>query len=140
MCEMNTKCFHLKCCVLTFCNKNKSMFPSLFSSFTSELYINMVGGAVSTHQPLDQWDNVNSCLCLTNLLVKVCFCVASFHGKVHQSAVVGWIPPCWRVMITLEEKKLQGFKHKLLSFEKDEHETKEVLKINPRGQVGVARS
>ncbi|XP_037549256.1 glutathione S-transferase A-like [Nematolebias whitei] len=44
-------------------------------------------------------------------------------------------PPCWRVMITLEEKKLQGYKHKLLSFEKDEHKTKEVLGINPRGQL-----
>ncbi|MEQ2245207.1 hypothetical protein ILYODFUR_025230 [Ilyodon furcidens] len=44
-------------------------------------------------------------------------------------------PPCWRVMITLEEKKLQGYKHKLLSFEKEEHKSQEVLKINPRGQL-----
>lgn len=44
--------------------------------------------------------------------------------------------PCWRVMITLEEKKLQGYKHKLLSFEKGEHKSQEVLEINPRGQVG----
>ncbi|PWA15365.1 hypothetical protein CCH79_00008512 [Gambusia affinis] len=43
-------------------------------------------------------------------------------------------PPCWRVMITLEEKKLQGYKQKLLSFEKEEHKSKEVLDINPRGQ------
>lgn len=49
-------------------------------------------------------------------------------------------PPCWRVMITLEEKKLQGYKHKLLSFEKGEHKSQEVLEINPRGQVGVACS
>lgn len=45
--------------------------------------------------------------------------------------------PCWRVMITLEEKKLQGYKHKLLSFEKGEHKSQEVLEINPRGQVGA---
>ncbi|XP_076610599.1 glutathione S-transferase A-like [Chaetodon auriga] len=44
-------------------------------------------------------------------------------------------PPCWRVMITLEEKKLQGYKHKLLSFEKEEHKSQEVLEINPRGQL-----
>ncbi|KAL7382658.1 hypothetical protein ABVT39_025966 [Epinephelus coioides] len=43
-------------------------------------------------------------------------------------------PPCWRVMITLEEKKLQGYKHKLLSFDEGEHKSKEVLHINPRGQ------
>ncbi|KAM6899843.1 glutathione S-transferase A-like [Xenentodon cancila] len=44
-------------------------------------------------------------------------------------------PPCWRVMITLEEKRLQGYKHKLLSFEKGEHKSQEVLEINPRGQL-----
>ncbi|XP_074469219.1 glutathione S-transferase A-like [Sebastes fasciatus] len=44
-------------------------------------------------------------------------------------------PPCWRLMITLEEKKLQGYKHKLLSFEKGEHKSQEVLEINPRGQL-----
>lgn len=44
-------------------------------------------------------------------------------------------PPCWRVMIVLEEKKLQGYKHKLLSFEKGEHKSQEVLEVNPRGQV-----
>ncbi|TKS65571.1 Glutathione S-transferase A [Collichthys lucidus] len=37
-------------------------------------------------------------------------------------------------MITLEEKKLQGYKHKLLSFEKGEHKSQDVLEINPRGQ------
>uniref|UniRef100_A0A3Q0SZ11 Glutathione S-transferase rho n=1 Tax=Amphilophus citrinellus TaxID=61819 RepID=A0A3Q0SZ11_AMPCI len=44
-------------------------------------------------------------------------------------------PPCWRVMIALEEKNLQGYNQKLLSFEKGEHKSKEVLDINPRGQV-----
>ncbi|KAM9385718.1 glutathione S-transferase A-like [Pholidichthys leucotaenia] len=43
--------------------------------------------------------------------------------------------PCWRVMITLEEKKLQGYEHKLLSFEEGQHKSQEVLEINPRGQV-----
>uniref|UniRef100_A0A3B5LPK4 GST N-terminal domain-containing protein n=1 Tax=Xiphophorus couchianus TaxID=32473 RepID=A0A3B5LPK4_9TELE len=33
------------------------------------------------------------------------------------------------------EKKLQGYKQKLLSFEKEEHKSKEVLEINPRGQL-----
>lgn len=49
-------------------------------------------------------------------------------------------PPCWWVMITLEEKKLQGYKHRVLSFEKGEHKSQEVLEINLRGQVGVART
>ncbi|KAJ8397303.1 hypothetical protein AAFF_G00441370 [Aldrovandia affinis] len=44
-------------------------------------------------------------------------------------------PPCWRVMIALEEKGLKGYKQKLLSFEKQEHKSKEVLEINPRGQL-----
>uniref|UniRef100_A0A3Q2R4R2 Glutathione S-transferase rho n=1 Tax=Fundulus heteroclitus TaxID=8078 RepID=A0A3Q2R4R2_FUNHE len=44
-------------------------------------------------------------------------------------------PPCWRVMIALEEKKLQGYNSKLLSFDKEEHKSQEVFSINPRGQV-----
>uniref|UniRef100_A0A3B4EU51 GST N-terminal domain-containing protein n=1 Tax=Pundamilia nyererei TaxID=303518 RepID=A0A3B4EU51_9CICH len=35
--------------------------------------------------------------------------------------------PCWRVMIALEEKNLQGYNQKLLSFDKMEHKSKEVL-------------
>ncbi|XP_053190117.1 glutathione S-transferase A-like [Scomber japonicus] len=44
-------------------------------------------------------------------------------------------PPCQQVMIALEEKKLQGYKHKVLSFEKGEHTFQEVLEINPRGHL-----
>ncbi|XP_034150481.1 glutathione S-transferase rho [Esox lucius] len=44
-------------------------------------------------------------------------------------------PPCWRIMIALEEKQLQGYNQKLLSFEKNEHKSKEVLEINPRAQL-----
>ncbi|XP_069555232.1 glutathione S-transferase A-like [Brachyistius frenatus] len=44
-------------------------------------------------------------------------------------------PPCWRVMIALEEKNLQGYNQKLLSFEKMEHKSEEVMKMNPRGQL-----
>ncbi|XP_013883508.1 glutathione S-transferase A [Austrofundulus limnaeus] len=44
-------------------------------------------------------------------------------------------PPCWRVMIALEEKNLQGYNSKLLSFEKGEHKSKEVMEVNPRGQL-----
>ncbi|XP_043920580.1 glutathione S-transferase A-like [Protopterus annectens] len=44
-------------------------------------------------------------------------------------------PPCWRVQVVLEEKKLQGYQSKLLSFEKGEHKSPEVLAINPRGQL-----
>uniref|UniRef100_A0A8C7X285 Glutathione S-transferase rho n=1 Tax=Oryzias sinensis TaxID=183150 RepID=A0A8C7X285_9TELE len=48
-------------------------------------------------------------------------------------------PPCWRVMITLEEKRLQGYKRKLLSFQKGEHKSQEVLELNPRGQLPAFR-
>lgn len=44
-------------------------------------------------------------------------------------------PPCWRVMIALEEKELRGYNSIQLSFEKMEHKSKKVLDINPRGQV-----
>ncbi|XP_068432528.1 glutathione S-transferase A-like [Clinocottus analis] len=43
--------------------------------------------------------------------------------------------PCWRVMIALEEKTLQGYNQKLLSFEKMEHKSQEVLDMNARGQL-----
>ncbi|XP_061596987.1 glutathione S-transferase A-like [Cololabis saira] len=43
--------------------------------------------------------------------------------------------PCWRVMIVLEEKKLQGYNQKLLSFENMEHKSQQVLDMNPRGQL-----
>ncbi|XP_028819233.1 glutathione S-transferase A-like isoform X1 [Denticeps clupeoides] len=48
-------------------------------------------------------------------------------------------PPCWRAMIALEEKGLQGYKNKLLSFEKGEHKQPEVLEVNPRGQLPAFR-
>ncbi|XP_076610107.1 glutathione S-transferase A-like isoform X1 [Chaetodon auriga] len=44
-------------------------------------------------------------------------------------------PPCWRIMIALEEKNLKGYNQRILSVEKNEHKSKEVLDINPRGQV-----
>lgn len=42
--------------------------------------------------------------------------------------------PCWRVQITLEEKNIP-YGQKLLSFDKNEHKTEELLKLNPRGQL-----
>ncbi|KAM3596555.1 uncharacterized protein V6R79_016563 [Siganus canaliculatus] len=44
-------------------------------------------------------------------------------------------PPCWRVMICLEEKNLKGYNQTLLSFEKGEHKSKVVMDMNPRGQL-----
>ncbi len=46
-------------------------------------------------------------------------------------------PPCWRVMLALEEKGLSGYGQQLLSFGKKEHKTEEILALNPRGQVGL---
>ncbi|XP_026011888.1 glutathione S-transferase A-like [Astatotilapia calliptera] len=42
---------------------------------------------------------------------------------------------CWRIMLALEEKNLQGYNQKQLYFEKGEHKSKEVMEINPRGQL-----
>ncbi|KAL3044142.1 hypothetical protein OYC64_003889 [Pagothenia borchgrevinki] len=44
-------------------------------------------------------------------------------------------PPCWRVMIVLEEKNLKGYNQKLFSFEKGEHKSSQVMEMNPRGQL-----
>ena len=43
-------------------------------------------------------------------------------------------PFAWRVMLTLEVKKLP-YKSKLLEFSKGEHKTPAYLKLNPRGKV-----
>lgn len=48
-------------------------------------------------------------------------------------------PPCWRVMIALEEKDLGGYNQKLLSFDKMEHKSQDVLSLNPRGQVRLVK-
>jgi len=43
-------------------------------------------------------------------------------------------PPCWRVMLALEEKGI-AYEGKLLEFSKNGHKSEEVLKWNPRGQL-----
>jgi glutathione S-transferase len=43
-------------------------------------------------------------------------------------------PFAWRVMLTLEVKRL-AYKSKLLEFSKGEHKAPEYLKLNPRGKV-----
>lgn len=40
-------------------------------------------------------------------------------------------------MIVLEEKGFGGYKNKLVSFSNKEHKGEDVLKLNPRGQVGI---
>ncbi|XP_029023196.1 glutathione S-transferase A-like [Betta splendens] len=44
-------------------------------------------------------------------------------------------PPCWKALIALHEKNLQGYNSVLLSFDKKEHKSQQVLDINPRGQL-----
>lgn len=44
-------------------------------------------------------------------------------------------PPCWRLMIALKEKQVLDIPQKLLSFDKQEHKSPEVLALNPRGEV-----
>jgi len=43
-------------------------------------------------------------------------------------------PPCWRVMLTLEEKGVH-YESKLLEFSKKEEKSEQVLKWNPRGEL-----
>jgi len=47
--------------------------------------------------------------------------------------------PCWRVMIVLEEKALEGYGHKQIDFFKGEHKCTEILLLNHRGQVSLNR-
>lgn len=44
-------------------------------------------------------------------------------------------PPCWRVQLVLEEKKVGDYGNKLLEFSKNEQKGEEVLKWNHRGQL-----
>lgn len=44
-------------------------------------------------------------------------------------------PPCWRAMLVLEEKGLSRYPNKLISLQKRENKSEELLKWNPRGQV-----
>ncbi|XP_013390633.2 glutathione S-transferase A-like, partial [Lingula anatina] len=48
-------------------------------------------------------------------------------------------PPCWRLMIVLEEKGLSDCEKKIISFSEKGHKSDEVLKLNPRGQVPTFR-
>ena len=44
--------------------------------------------------------------------------------------------PCWKAMITLEEKQLSGYGQKLVSFsKKTELKSEELKKLNPRAEV-----
>lgn len=66
----------------------------------------------------------------------------SIFSAMAQNMMLYWgsgSPPCWRLMIALEEKLLQGYKHKHLSFDKKEHQCAEVKALNPRVQVRVLR-
>ena len=44
--------------------------------------------------------------------------------------------PCWRAMACLNEKELHDrLESKEMDFDKNEHKSEEVMKLNPRGQV-----
>lgn len=133
--QKNISAFHLKCSVHIFSNKQTLICKRL--GCHSLLFISRpwIGGCVQTAQPLDwkgavKWPAVHSPLAW--------FFVAFLSKSMSKTMTLLWgagSPHCWRVMIVLEEKKLQGYKRKLLSFEKGEHKSQEVVKVNPRGQV-----
>jgi len=45
-------------------------------------------------------------------------------------------PPAWRARLCLEEKKIQ-YRSVMLSFEKQDHRTPQILSLNPRGMVPI---
>jgi len=45
-------------------------------------------------------------------------------------------PPAWRARLCLEEKQIT-YQSKMLSFERQEHKTPQVLSLNPRGMVPI---
>jgi len=47
-------------------------------------------------------------------------------------------PFAWRVMLALEHKKL-AYESQLLQFDKQEHQSPQMLKLNPRGRVPVLK-
>ncbi len=61
--------------------------------------------------------------------------------KSAKETVLYWAsgsPPCWRAMIVLDEKGLD-YESRLIELGKKQHKSDEVLKINPRGQVGAEK-
>jgi glutathione S-transferase len=44
--------------------------------------------------------------------------------------------PCWRIQVVLEELNLT-YDQKMLSFDKNEHKSEEILRLNPREQVNI---
>ena len=48
-------------------------------------------------------------------------------------------PPCWSILATLEEKQLHGYKSKMLSFDKKDNKSAEILALNPRGELPVCK-
>src|SRR5688572_16644939 len=60
-------------------------------------------------------------------------------GYEGEDMMLYWVngsPACFRVMFALEEKRLSRYKEKHLNFADNEHKTDDVLRFNPRGQVG----
>ena len=43
-------------------------------------------------------------------------------------------PPCWRILVALEEKELK-YDHKLMEFSKNDHKSEEIMNFNSRGQL-----
>ncbi|XP_026886788.2 glutathione S-transferase rho [Electrophorus electricus] len=77
----------------------------------------------------------HSVQCVAKFLVQAVAVPASTMAKDMTLYWASGSPPCWRVMIVLAEKNLQGYNSKLVSFEKGEHKSEEIMKLNPRGQV-----
>ena len=43
--------------------------------------------------------------------------------------------PSWRLLLTLQEKGLNKYGEKLISFSKQENKADDIMAVNPRGQV-----
>ena len=76
--------------------------------------------------------------------MKIFYCIKNSNLnllKMSQKIILYWgsgSVPCWRLQLALEEKHIQ-YENKFLSFDKKEHKSDEIMKLNPRGQVILTR-
>jgi len=78
------------------------------------------------------------------MAAKICSVTQHYKEREYDGSLITlwWgsgSPPCWRVMICLEEKGLKNYTSKLISFGAREHKGADIMAINPRGQVPTMR-
>ncbi|CAN0421923.1 unnamed protein product [Lampetra fluviatilis] len=99
----------------------------------------LVSPASRQHATHRDTTSVGCVLAVLAVLLSLCsLCSSPLPQAMASDMLLYWgsgSPPCWRIQLCLEEKALQGYQQKLLSFEKQEHKSAAVTEINPRGQL-----